>query len=276
MRDEALAVSHPQQLSAAAQRIRLRIVSAAKRAGVGHIGSALSVADIVAVLYSGLIDADSADSQDRDRVVFSKGHAAMALYAGLVERGWMTDDDLATYCTDGSAIATHPECVIPGVDFSSGSLGQGLSVATGAALAARMTGSSRRVFALLSDAECDSGGTWEAALFAGHHALSALTAIVDVNGQQALGYTRDVLDLEPLADKWSSFRWDVIEADGHSVEALYAALSQPPGSCPRVVLARTISGRGVDFMEGLIKWHYFPMSDEEFAAAVVQIEEGLS
>ncbi len=263
------------QLEAAARRVRRRIVDAAKRAGVGHIGSALSVADILTVIYGAVLQGDAPDEASRDRFVLSKGHAATALYAALVERGWLTDEDLLGYCADGSILATHPERVIRGVDFSSGSLGHGLSIGTGSALAAAMQGSPRRTYVLLSDAECDSGSTWEAALFAGHHRLSSLTAIVDVNGQQALGYTSDVLDLEPLADKWHAFGWTVLDLDGHSVAALEDALARRNTDRPTVVLARTRLGRGVSFMEGLIKWHYWPLSDEEYKQAVEEIEEGL-
>lgn len=268
--------SEPPELVLAAQRIRRRVVDAAKQAGVGHIGSALSVADILAVIYGGFLRGHGPADPDRDRFVLSKGHAAMALYAALVERGWLNEDDLQAYCDEGSCLATHPERVTPGVDFSSGSLGQGLSVAAGAALAARIDGRESRTIALLSDAECDSGATWEAALFAGHHGLEGLTAVIDVNGQQALGYTPEVLDLEPLDEKWRSFGWDVVDVDGHSVGALRDALAGERLGRPRVVLARTRLGRGVSFMEGLIKWHYWPLSDEEYLLAVDDISAGLT
>jgi transketolase len=159
------------------------------------------------------------------------------------------------------------------VDFSTGSLGHGLSVATGAALAARLQGSSRRVFALLSDAECNEGSVWEAAMFAAHHRLSNLAVIVDVNGQQALGYTRDVLNLEPLADRWRSFGWDVHEVDGHDLAAMASALGQTAedDSRPHILLARTVFGKGVSFMEQRIEWHYLPMSEEEYTIAIEQL-----
>lgn len=263
------------ELRAAAVRCRLRVVDTAKRAGVGHIGSALSVMDIVTVLQCAIMNAPDAGDPTRDRLVLSKGHAAMALYAALVETGCLDEESLASYCTDGSTLATHPERVVPGIDFCSGSLGQGLSVGTGSALAARIGGQARRTFVLMSDAECDAGATWEAALFAGHHRLNGLTAIIDVNGQQALGYTPDVLDLEPLDAKWKSFGWDVIDADGHSISALRNAL-EFRGDRPTVILARTKLGRGVSFMEGLIKWHYWPLSDEEHVVAATEISAGLA
>ena len=192
-----------------AQQIRRIVLEQSKRANVGHIGSALSIADILAVLYADVLRVNHPLDPDRDRLVLSKGHAALALYAALSLRGWLAEQDLATYCADGSLLGVHPEHQLTGVDFSTGSLGQGLSVGAGAALAARLQGSSRRVFVLMSDAECNEGSVWEAVMFAAHHRLANLVAIVDLNGQQALGYTDRVLDLSPLHRRWSAFDWDV-------------------------------------------------------------------
>jgi transketolase len=206
--------------------------------------------------------------------VLSKGHAALALYAALHLRGVLTAADLERFLQDGSPLGVHPERGVPGIDFSTGSLGMGLAYAAGAALAAHLDASPRRVYALLSDAECDAGATWEAALFAGHHGLDALVALVDVNGQQALGATRSVLDLEPLAEKWHAFRWRVHEVDGHDEAALERTLLGPcrePGR-PHVVLARTTFGRGVAFMEGQLRWHYTPLQPEELARALAGLE----
>jgi transketolase len=168
----------------------------------------------------------------------------------------------------------HPEHALKGVDFSTGSLGQGLSIAAGAALAARMQGSKRRVFAIVSDAECNEGSTWEAVMFAAHHKLSNLIAIVDIDAQQAFGYTRDVLDLEPMGEKWSAFRWDVHEVDGHDLDRMQATVEglETTTGPPHVLLARTTFGRGVSYMESQIKWHYWPMSEEEYARALDEIE----
>lgn len=260
---------HPQVNGKAIRRIILR---QAKRAGVGHIGSALSVADILAVLFDGGLET-RAPAPARDRFVLSKGHAALALYACLFLRGHIDADILNTYCADGGRLPVHPERETPGVDFSSGSLGQGLSLGAGAALAMRLKGHPTRARVLLSDAELNEGSTWEAAMFAAHHKLANLDAIVDVNGQQALGPTREVLDLSPLAPRWRSFGWDVREADGHDPEALRSALGQREGDeRPRIVLARTVSGKGVGFMEGRVDWHYRPMSDAEFALATAEVE----
>ena len=261
-------------LASLAKRIRLTILHESKRAGVGHIGSALSVADIVAVLYGRAMRVADPTDPDRDRFVMSKGHAALALYAALHERGWIDSETLAGYCTDGTLLGVHPDHHVTGIDFSTGSLGQGLAFGTGAALAAKLAMSDRRVFVLVSDAECNEGSLWESAMFAAHHQLSNLVAIVDVNGQQALDHTQHVLDLSPLDRRWSAFGWHAEVVDGHDVgqlaRALTAEASSPPK--PRVVIARTTFGRGVSFMEGQIKWHYVPMNDAEYRQAVAQVD----
>jgi transketolase len=252
--------------------LRQLVLDCARRANVGHIGSALSIADILAVLYGEVLRIPAVDAPDRDRFVLSKGHGALALYAALHLKGWLPAGDLHRYCGEDSLLGVHPDHRVPGIDFSTGSLGQGLSMGVGAALAARLAGSSRRVFVLLSDAECNAGAVWEAIMFAAHHRLSNLVAIVDVNGQQACGYTRDVIDLAPLADRWRAFGWAVHDVDGHDAGALAAALSQQPHeSAPRVVLANTTFGKGVSFMERQIAWHYLPMSAEQYAAASAEI-----
>jgi transketolase len=252
------------------ESIRRTIIEQSKRANVGHIGSALSIADILAALFAGpLADVDP-DDPDRHRLVLSKGHAALALYGALHACGRLSDAQLDTYCADGSHLAGHPEHVLEGVDFSTGSLGQGLSIAAGSALAARLQGSDRLAFAVLSDAECNEGSVWEAAMFSAHHQLSHLVAIIDVNGQQALGYTRDVLSLEPLAARWESFGWDVHEVDGHDLPTLAATLRalRFDSGAPHVLLARTVFGKGVRFMENRIEWHYLPQTDAEYVRAM--------
>ncbi len=193
-------------------RLRRIILEQSKRANVGHIGSALSVADILAALYGDILHLPSPDAPERDRFILSKGHAALALYAALHLKGFLSAEELNTYCGDDSLLGVHPEQALTGVDFSTGSLGQGLSVGAGMALGARMSGHAHRVFALLSDAECNEGSLWEAVMFASHHGLSNLVAICDANGQQALGFTDQVLTLEPLPEKWRAFGWDVHEA----------------------------------------------------------------
>lgn len=253
--------------------IRRLILEHSKRAGVGHIGSALSIADIVAALYSGTMRIDDPEDSDRDRFVLSKGHASLALYAALHLRGWLSPDELSTYNTDGTLLGTHPSAALRGVDFSTGSLGHGLSLAAGATLAARLQSSSRRAFCLLSDAECNEGSVWEAVMFAAHHKLSALVAIVDLNGQQALGYTRDVLDLFPLEARWRAFGWDVHEVDGHSPDEISRVIAglDPSSGPPHVLIARTTFGKGVSYMEGRIEWHYWPMNDKQYALALEEV-----
>jgi transketolase len=254
--------------------MRRIVLDQAYRAGVGHIGSALSIVDILAALYAA-VRARAPRVSDRDRVVLSKGHGALALYAALAVRGWLRSDELETYCADATDLGVHPDHRVPGIDFSTGSLGHGLSIGVGAALAARLSGSSRRVFVLLSDAECNAGAVWEAVMFAAHHRLSRLVAIVDVNGQQAFGYTRDVLDLSPLAARWESFGWAAHVVDGHDADTLRTLFdAEPVDARPRVILAQTTFGKGVSFMEGQIAWHYLPMNDAQYAQAVAELGAG--
>lgn len=256
------------------QRIRRTVLEQSKRAGVGHIGSCLSIAELLAVLFAGALRVPAPDDPERDRFVLSKGHAALALYAALHAVECLNDEDLASFCADGSSIATHPEHVVRGVDFSTGSLGQGLSYAVGAALAAHLQASSRRTFALLSDAECNEGSTWEAIMFAGHHRLGNLIVLLDLNGQQALGYTRDVIDLSPMSARWRAFGWDAHDVDGHDVDGLSRAIENlDTAAGPHVLLAHTTFGKGVSYMENAIPWHYLPMSDQQYAQALLELEQ---
>jgi transketolase len=257
------------------RQIRCGVLELSKRANVGHIGSALSVADLLAAIFAGALKTQRGSDPERDRFILSKGHAALALYVALNATDQLSDDELSSFCVNGSALATHPEHVVGAIDFSTGSLGQGLSYAVGAGLAARLQGSKRRAFVLMSDAECDEGSVWEAVMFAAHHRLGNVIALVDVNGQQALGFTRDVLDLAPLAAKWEAFGWDAHEVDGHDVEALTTTLESlsTTGERPHVLVAHTVFGRGVSFMEGDIAWHYLPMSDEQYATALSEVRE---
>ncbi len=254
-------------------RIRRIVIEQSKRANVGHIGSSLSVADILGTLYAGVLRGDGPADPERDRMVLSKGHASLALYAALYETGAIDGDELTSFCVDGSRLGTHPDHVLPGVDFSTGSLGHGLSIATGSALAAQLSGSPRRTFVLMSDAECNEGSVWEAVMFAAHHRLGDLVAIVDVNGQQALGYTRDVLDLSPLEERWRAFGWDAHTVDGHDTAALRGVIDglAPGEGRPHALLAQTVFGNGVSFMEREIRWHYVPMDDDQYARALAEL-----
>ena len=261
-----------------APALRRIVLEQSKRANVGHIGSALSVVDIVCALYDHVLRIPDPTDPDRDRFIMSKGHAVLALYGALHLRGWISAEELETYAGDGTFLGMHPEHRVPGIDFSTGSLGHGLSMGVGAALAARLECSQRRVFVLLSDAECNEGSVWEAAMFAAHHRLSNLIAVIDANGQQALGYTRDVLDLSPMADRWRAFGWDARDVDGHDIEQLVQAMTPAAGNDgpPRVVVAETVFGRGVPFMEKRLAWHYLPMSDEQYAVALAAVTEVLA
>lgn len=256
-------------------QIRRIILEQSKRANVGHIGSALCIADIIAALYSNILRIPHPNDPDRDRFILSKGHAALAVYAALYLKGWLTQEQLDTYCGDGSVLGVHPEHELTGIDFSTGSLGMGLSIGAGAALAARLQASTRRAFVLVSDAECNEGSLWEAVMFAAHHRLANLIAIVDLNGQQALGYTAQVLNLSPLADRWQAFGWDVQEVDGHNVAQITSTINalNTAGGPPHALIAHTIFGKGVSFMENQIKWHYWPMSDDEYRQALAEIEQ---
>ncbi|MBU0634281.1 MAG: transketolase [Candidatus Omnitrophica bacterium] len=254
--------------------IRKIILEQSKRANVGHIGSALSIVDIIAALYGEIIKVSELHKDSRDRFVLSKGHAALALYAAFFLKGWITEKDLNSYCADGSLLGVHPESTLPGVDFSTGSLGHGLSMAAGSALGARLKNYQWRVFALMSDAECNEGSVWEAVMFASHHKLSNLIVMVDDNGQQAFGYTKDVLSLRPLAKRWDAFGWDVSEVDGHNVQELKDKINSLTieSGPPHVLIAKTVFGKGVSFMENKIKWHYWPMSDADYKQALSDIE----
>jgi transketolase len=254
-------------------RIRRIVIEQSKRAHVGHIGSSLSVADILGTLYAGVLRGGGPADPERDRMVLSKGHASLALYAALHESGVVGTGELESFCVDGSRLGTHPDHTVPGIEFSTGSLGHGLSLATGSALGARLSGSARRTFVLMSDAECNEGSVWEAIMFAAHHRLGNLVVIVDVNGQQALGYTQEVLDLSPLEQRWEAFGWDTHTVDGHDHGALRAAIdSLALGDAkPHVLLAQTVFGHGVSYMEREILWHYLPMDDDQYASALAQL-----
>lgn len=253
-----------------ADAIRRTIVEQSYRAKVGHIGSALSIADLVAAVVA---SARTDRGEERDRIVLSKGHAALALYAALHLEGRLEDGAIETYCADGTLLGVHPEHGLEGVDFCTGSLGQGLSLGAGAALAAKRQGSDRRVFVILSDAELNEGSTWEAAMFAAQHDLDNLVLVVDLNGQQALGYTPEVLHLGDVEKKLSAFEWAVTTVHGHDQGALAAALEQPATGRPNAVVAETTFGYGVSFMESKIEWHYLPLDDEAFARALADLEE---
>ncbi len=224
-----------------ALEIRRHAVRMASSGGSSHVGSVLSCADVLAVLYANILKVDpkAPDLPDRDRFILSKGHAGSGLYAALAERGFFPRDWLKTHYQDGSLLSGHVSHKgIPGVEVSTGSLGHGLAVGAGMALSAEMTGAPWRTFVLLSDGECDEGSVWEAALFASHHELASLVALVDYNKIQSLASVAETLELEPLQDKWSAFGWGVQRLDGHDHGALTAALHRDPSVPPEAILFR--------------------------------------
>ena len=244
-----------------ARRIRVHCVQMTSRANASHIGGALSAADLLAVLYARVLRFDASDPSwvDRDRFILSKGHGCTALYAVLAEAGYFPVGMLATFYQDGSPLvghATHKD--MPGVEVSTGSLGHGLPLATGMALAGRRDGRDYRVFVLLSDGECDEGSTWEPALFAPHHRLDNLVVLIDYNKIQSLGRVEEVIDLHPLAEKWRAFGWATEEIDGHDTAVIEATLARVPfePGRPSCIVAHTVKGKGVGYMEDKLLWHY--------------------
>ena len=260
------------------RRIRGHALRMVQRTNSSHIGSGLSMADIISVLYAKVIQLRPQDPDwaGRDRFLLSKGHAAAMLYAALHESGFFPHDWLERYCEFGSPLAGHvTHCKVPGVEASSGSLGHGLGLACGMALAGKVDKASWRVFVVLSDGECDEGSIWEAAMFAPFHKLGNLTAIVDYNKIQSFGTVAEVLDLEPFADKWRAFGWQVTEVDGHDHAALESALAAHPfDGPPHLILAHTVKGKGVSFMENKLMWHYKSPSPEQLAQALQEVEAG--
>ena len=260
-----------------ARRIRIHALRMTSRGNSSHIGAVFSMADIVAVLYGGTMRIDPARPRwaDRDRFVLSKGHAGAGVYAALAERGFFGTDRLATHYQNGSTLSGHVSHKgNPGVELSTGSLGHGLPVASGMALGAKLDAQTHRVFVLMSDGECDEGSVWESALFAGHHKLDNLVVLIDYNKIQSLALVAETLELEPFADKWRSFRWEVREVDGHDHEALrdvLDALPPAPGR-PTCVICHTTKGKGVSFMENTVLWHYRTAKGDEFDAALAELE----
>jgi len=260
-----------------ARSIRKHAVMMTHRGHAAHVGSSLSMADLLAVLYGGVLRVDPKRPAwpGRDRFVLSKGHGCAGAYAALAEAGFFPVEWLDSFYADGARLTGHlTHTGIPGVELSTGSLGHGLGVASGMALAGRRDGAAWRVFALLSDGECDEGSTWEAVLFAGHHRLDNLVAIVDFNKIQSLGRVSEVMNLDPFGDKWKAFGWSVREIDGHDTGAISDALTSIPFEAgkPNCVIAHTIKGKGVSFMEDKVLWHYRNTSEEELKKALAELD----
>ena len=266
-------------LPALCRQVRRDILTMTHAAGSGHPGGSLSAVEILVTLYFDQMHLDPAQPEDpnRDRFLLSKGHAAPALYSALARRGYFDPALLPTLRQLGSPLQGHPHREkLPGLDCSSGSLGQGLSIANGLALAARRTGRNYRTYCLLGDGEVQEGQIWEAAMTAAHFSLDNVCAIVDDNGVQLDGPTREIMDVEPLGAKFAAFGWAVLEVDGHSLSALQDAFrtAQATRGRPTVLLAHTVKGKGVSFMEGQAGWHGKAPNDAELAAALAELEEG--
>ncbi|TVR50926.1 MAG: transketolase [Puniceicoccaceae bacterium] len=268
--------SGPAELSRRANRLRGRVLRAIHLAGAGHTGGSLSCLDLLTILYHRVLRIDPAHPGDpaRDRYIQSKGHSVEALYVVLASRGFFPDADLDTLCRYRSPLVGHPTRKTPGIEQNTGALGHGLSVAAGMALGARLGPHPFNVYCLLGDGELAEGSNWEAALCAAHHRLDNLTAIIDHNGLQITGAVREVMNVEPLADKWRAFGWEVREVDGHDFETLcgtFDALPFAPGK-PSLILAHTIKGRGVSFMENQAGWHHRVPKEDELRAALAELE----
>ena len=263
-------------LKSKAKKLRGDIITMLYQAGSGHPGGALSVLDILVVLYYNVLRINPQDhtNPERDRLVLSKGHACPALYAVLADLGFFPSSWLKTLRKIGSPLQGHPDLrKTPGVEMSTGSLGQGLSAANGMALAARLDNSSRRVYAILGDGEAQEGQVWEAAMSAAHNRLDNLTAFLDYNEMQIDGWVRDIKSLEPLASKWKAFGWYVMEVDGHNYNELLEAVNRAHSNkgAPTMIIAHTVKGKGVSFMENQVDWHGKAPDDKQYEIAMKEL-----
>lgn len=260
-----------------ARDIRKRAIKMVYESGASHIGSSLSCVDLLTYLYFKVLNINTENPLDdkRDRFILSKGHAAAGFYAVLAERGFFSKETLDNYCKDGKKLPGHAtkQCV-PGVEASAGSLGHGLPMGCGMALAAKGDNKNHRIFVLMSDGECQEGSNWEAALFASHHKLDNLIAVIDYNKIQCMGRTNEITNLEPLADKWRKFGWEVKEINGHSFEEIEDSFKKIPFTegKPSMVIAHTIKGKGVSFIEDKLVSHYKIFNEEEYKKAIEELK----
>jgi len=257
-----------------ARQLRVCVLRVIQGAGLGHIGGDYSAIDTLATLFGAVMNLDPTDPNwpDRDRFIMSKGHCSASLYSVLAMRGFIPAEQLDTFAKPLSALNGHPNRQkVPGVETNTGPLGHGLPVSVGCAMAARMSGANWQTYVVLGDGELQEGSNWEAIMFAGHKGLSNLTAIVDRNRLQQGARTEDTNRLEPLADKWRAFGWEVMEIDGHDYNALYEAFTAKRDNRPRCVIAKTIKGRGVSFMEDGVEWHHKIPSAEQVERACVEL-----
>lgn len=260
-------------------RVRRHTLDMTSRGGTAHIGSIFSMADIIAVLYADVMRHDPHNPQmpERDRMILSKGHAGAGIYAVLAECGYFPTEELMTHCQNGSRLSGHVSHKgVPGVEASTGSLGQGMPMAMGMAMAAKMNGQGHTVFCIIGDGECDEGAIWESALIANQYKLDNFIVTIDFNKIQSLTSVENTIQLEPLDQKWATFGWHVIRVDGHDHAALHAAYAEALAARgkgkPIVIVADTVKGKGVSFMENDVLWHYRTARGDEFNAAVKELE----
>jgi len=275
---QVLSAAALDELILKSKKLRRDIVTMLYQAGSGHPGGSLSALDVLVVLYNKVMRIDPANYQDteRDRFVLSKGHACPALYAVLADRGFFSSEHLSTLRKLGSCLQGHPDMrKTPGVEMSTGSLGQGLSAANGMAIAARLDNSDRRVYIVLGDGESQEGQVWEAAMTSSHYRLDNLTAFLDFNELQIDGWCKDVKGIEPLAEKWKAFGWHVLEVDGHDHAALLEAVQKAHSvkNSPTIIIAYTVKGKGVSFMEGQADWHGKAPGKEEYEKALAELKD---
>lgn len=257
---------------ATAQKVRRTILEMIHKTRSPHLGSSFSIVEILVALYFKVLNLS--DDTDRDRFILSKGHACPALYATLYEKNFLASGDIEGFAIDRGILEQHPKSdLTKRIEVSTGSLGHGLSIGSGMALATKVTKKSYRVFVLMSDGELNEGSVWEAVLFSSHHNLNNLIALVDYNKMQALGFTKDILELEPLGEKWRSFGWHAQEADGHDFDQILRAFDSISPDRPNVIILHTIKGKGVSFMENKLLWHYRAPDDHEFLMAMKELSK---
>ncbi len=260
-----------------ASDIRCSVLNMISKAQVGHLGGSLSAADILATLYFNILNIDPQRPEwpDRDRLIISKGHGATALYSVLALRGYFGIDELKTFGTIGSKLQVHPDKTkVAGVEASTGALGQGLSIGAGVAYAAKLDAKSYRTYVILGDGEIQEGQIWEAAMFCSHYRLDNLTAILDYNNVQLMGNVSDIIEIAPVAEKWTAFGWNVIEINGHDILQIINACktAELKKGKPTIIVAKTTKGKGVSFMEGTCNWHGKAPTPEECKKAISEIK----
>jgi transketolase len=260
---------------ALSRKARESVLNLIYRTKSPHIGSSFSVIEILVSLYFHQLNISPEDpfNPTRDRFILSKGHACPALYAVLAERGFINKDELEGFAINNGLLEQHPTIDLDkGIEASTGSLGHGLSIGIGMALAGKIDKNKYNVYVLTSDGELNEGSVWEAIMFAGHHKLTNIIVLIDYNKMQALGCTRDIIDLEPLGKKWESFAWDVQEVDGHDFKEIFNAMNSLSPKKPNVIILHTVKGKGVSFMENQLLWHYRTPNEEEFKLALEELK----